>query len=56
MATLSGKKLDNLLEKESDDTKDEEIIKLWKASVLLLMFLSDRILASLQKEDTACKI
>lgn len=56
MAIFAAKELEGFLENEADETKAAEVVKSKKAYALLLSLIDDRILASLQKEDTACKI
>ncbi|GBN20004.1 Retrovirus-related Pol polyprotein from transposon TNT 1-94 [Araneus ventricosus] len=55
-AIFAAKELDNFLEKEADATNDTEVSKSKKAYAILLTLLDDKILSSLQKEDTAFKI
>ncbi|GBM95326.1 Copia protein [Araneus ventricosus] len=55
-AIFAAKEPDSLLEKEADATNDTEVSKSKEAHAILLTFLDDNILSSLQKEDTAFKI
>ncbi|GBN35938.1 hypothetical protein AVEN_46326-1, partial [Araneus ventricosus] len=55
-AIFAAKELDEFLEKEADATNDTEVSKSKKAYAILLTLLDDKILSSLQKEDTAFKI
>ncbi|GBN60939.1 hypothetical protein AVEN_82010-1, partial [Araneus ventricosus] len=55
-AIFAAKELDIFLEKEADATNDTEVSKSKKAYTILLTLLDDKILSSLQKEDTAFKI
>lgn len=55
-AIFAAKEMEEYLEREADPEKNTEVIKAKKAYALLISLLDDRILASFQKEDTACKI
>lgn len=56
LSVFSAKELDEFLETEARADNAADILKSKKAYALILSLLNDNILASLQNEDTACKI
>ncbi|GBN23544.1 Copia protein [Araneus ventricosus] len=55
-STFVAKNLDKFLNKEADETKDDEVSASKKAYPLMLSFLSDKVLVSLTDENTCASI
>ncbi|GBN70953.1 hypothetical protein AVEN_121628-1 [Araneus ventricosus] len=51
-----AKNLDKFLNKEADETKEDEVSASKKAYALMLSFISDKVLVSLSEENTCASI